>query len=389
MRARSGLVAAVAALLGLGLAGAESSFAQGPAGAPAPAVYVVAVAMREITPQATFTGRIEAIDKVELRARVEGFLEKRLFEEGAEVKEGDLLFLIEKASYEAAVSEAEGSVARDNGSLQLALQEEARQQQLVRSSAASQARLDEAVAKVAQAKGDLLRDNGALARARLNLGYTEIRAPFTGKIGKAAFSPGAFVGPSSGALATIVRQSPVNVSFPVTQRDLLEVQRRITGGDHKAGDVKVRVRLADGSFYEGTGEVNFVDVRMDPGTDTVRIRATLDNPQRFLVDGQLVAVVVESAAPASALVAPQQAVLIDQAGRYVLAVDAGNKAQIRRIVVGEQVDSFYVVTDGLKPGDRIITEGVQKVRPGAVVNPTETPLDPVAKPAAKPAAAKE
>jgi membrane fusion protein (multidrug efflux system) len=340
---------------------------------PAPAVTVVKVEERAITPSVTFTGRIEAVDKVDLRARVEGFLEKRLFQEGQEVKAGDLLFVIEKAPYQAEIETIQATIARAQASLDLAMIEQRRQQQLVRKQAVAQAVLDQVVAKAAEARADLQRQQANLTKAELDLGYTDIKAPIAGRIGRSVYTVGDFVGPSSGTLATIVSQDPMYVTFPVTQRQLLEVRKASAEGRTDPADVAVKVRLADGQLYQEVGRINFVDVQVSQGTDTVEVRASLANPERLLVDGQLVTVVAETAQPRPALLVPQAAVQIDQAGRFVLRVGEGDKVEVQRITVGGEQDGSYVVTDGLKQGERVITEGLQKVRPGMVVSPGEAP----------------
>jgi membrane fusion protein (multidrug efflux system) len=168
------------------------------------------------------------------------------------------------------------------------------------------------------------------------------------------------------------------VTFPVTQRQLLEVRKNANAGNRDPQNIAVKVQLADGSIYDQVGRLNFVDVQVNPGTDTVEVRASLPNSNRLLVDGQLVSVLVETAEPQAALVIPQQAVQVDQAGRFVLKVDAGNKVQVQRITVGGEQDGFYVVTNGLAQGERVITEGLQKVRPGMAVDAAEVPPAPVA-----------
>jgi membrane fusion protein (multidrug efflux system) len=347
------------------LAGAAPVLAQ-PATQP-PAVTVVPVEEREIVPSVTFTGRIEAKDKVDLRARVEGFLEQRLFEEGQEVKAGDLLFVLEKAPYQAQIETVNATIARAQATLDLAQIEQRRQAELVKKQATAQAKLDDATARAGEARADLRRQQANLTQAKLDLSYTDVKAPLTGRIGRASFSVGDFVGPASGTLATIVSQDPMYVTFPVTQRQLLQVRKT----DTDPRNVTVKARLADGSLYDQVGRINFVDVQVDPGTDTVQVRATLPNPKRLLVDGQLVTAIVETARPEMALVVPQAAVQIDQAGRFVLLVPKDNKVQVQRITIGDERDGVYVVKSGLQAGDRVLTEGLQKVRPGMAVDPAE------------------
>jgi membrane fusion protein, multidrug efflux system len=353
-----------------------SGFAQ-QAPAAAPAVTVVKVEQRDITPSTSFTGRIEAMDKVELRARVDGFLEKRLFTEGQDVKEGDLLFVIEKAPYQADIENVDAAIARSQATLDQAEIEQRRQAELVKRQATAQAILDDKVARSAEARADLRKQQAAMTSAELNLGYTDVKAPIAGRIGRSSFSVGNFVGPQSGTLATIVSQDPMYVTFPVTQRQLLAVRKEGEAGGQDPKKMAVNVQLADGSRYGEVGHLNFVDVQVNQGTDTVQVRATLPNPKGVLVDGQLVTVVVETAGPQAALVIPQQAVQIDQAGRFVLKVDGENKVQVQRITVGAEREGYYVVTNGLTDGERVITEGLQKVRPGMVVDAAEAPAAPV------------
>jgi membrane fusion protein (multidrug efflux system) len=336
-----------------------------------PAVTVAKVARMEITPTSSFTGRIEAVDKVDLRARVEGFIEKRLFEEGADVKEGDLLFTLDKAPYLAEIDQINATIARAEASLRVADLSAQRQTTLVKKEVAAVAVLDEALAKQGEAKADVQRQKAALEKAQLDLGYTDIRAPIAGRIGRSTYTIGDLVGPSSGTLATIVSQDPIYVTFPVSQRELLDVRRQAEASGTDARSVRVKVRLADGSVYDQVGAIDFVDVQVSATTDTVAIRAELPNPKRLLIDGQLVTALVEAAKPESALMIPAAALQIDQTGRFALAVDAENKVAVRRIEIGRGYEGNIEVTKGLQEGERVITMGAQKVRPQQVVEPTE------------------
>lgn len=337
---------------------------------PTPVVTVVKAVSEDIRPSLSFSGRVEAKDKVALRARVDGFLEKRLFTEGADVHKGDLLFTIEKGMYQAAVDEIKGTIEKAQASLELADINVRRQRTLVARQAASQAQLDDAIAKQGRARGDLAQQKAALEKADLNLSYTDIRAPISGRIGRSAFSVGNFVGPASGTLATIVTQDPIYVTFPVSQREILAI-RKAEGLDRSTRQAIIHVRLADGSQYPEPGKLDFVDVTVNPGTDTVLVRAALPNPKRILTDGQLVTVLAESGKAEPVVVIPQAATQVDQVGTYVLAVDQSNKVQIRRIETGAQRGAMVVVTKGLAAGERVIVEGIQKVRPGQVVQATE------------------
>jgi membrane fusion protein (multidrug efflux system) len=366
----------IAILCASALALADCGDSKPPAQAqgPAPAVTVVKIATEEVRPISTFTGRIEAKDKIDLRARVDGFLEKRLFTEGADVKEGDLLFVIEQGMYKAAVEEAKGGLARAEAALKLADLEVQRQQELVTRNVAAQAKLDEVTAKQGEARGDVLGQKAALERAQLQLGYTEIRAPLSGRIGRASMSVGNYVSAqSTTALATIVSQDPIYVSFPITQREILAVRKSRPDGTTGGGAAWViYVQLADGSRYAQPGTIDFLDVTVNQGTDTVQVRAVFPNPNRILVDGQLVTVLVEGSTGESLLLVPQQALQLDQAGSYVLVVDKDSKIQVRRIERGEDRGGRTIVRKGLEPGESVVIEGIQRVRPGQVVQPTET-----------------
>ncbi|KQV20808.1 hypothetical protein ASC97_28655 [Rhizobium sp. Root1203] len=344
-----------------------------PAVAP-PSVTVVAVVEKDIRPSISFTGRVEAIDKVDLRARVDGFLEKKLFTEGQDVKAGDLLFVMEKGQYEAAVAQAQGNLEAAQALLSLAEVEVKRQTDLVAKSAAPQSQLDLARAKQQQATGQMDQLHAALTQAELNLSYTNIRTPIAGRIGRSLYSVGNFIGPSSNALATVVSQDPIYVTFSVSQREILAVREKL-GNSGKLGDqvnsAVVLVQLADGTQYPQPGKIDFVDVTVNQGTDSVPVRATFPNPQRILIDGQLVNVVVQGAAPEAALVVPQSAIQIDQGGSFALVVNKENKIEVRYIQPGRMEGADATVTKGLAAGDLVVTEGIQKVRPGQVVAPVE------------------
>jgi membrane fusion protein (multidrug efflux system) len=368
-RFSSPCLCALAALTLLGCS--ENTSAPLPQSSTPTAVTVVRVTAEEVRPSATFTGRIEAKDKVDLRARVDGFLEKRLFTEGADVNEGQPLFVIEKGLYQAAVNQAAAGVEQAQATLNLAGIEVDRQSELVKRNVGTQARLDEVTGKQGEARGALLAQKAALEKAQLQLGYTDIAAPISGRIGRSNISAGNFVSGASGTLATIVRQDPIYVNFPVTQREILEV-RKAQGGDGKPSEYMIFLRLADGSRYAHPGRLDFVDVTVSQGTDTVLVRAEFPNPDRFLVDGQLVAVIVELGRGESALHVPQQALQADQSGAYVLVVDKDGKVEVRRVETGPAGDGINIaIRKGLEEGERVITEGVQKVRPGQHVEASE------------------
>ena len=374
--------APVATLLLLLLAAATPAWAQfGPQGPPA--VGVVEVARQPVRETTEFVGRVEAQDRVELRARVIGFLQERLFQEGQEVKAGDVLFRLERAPFEAEVARAQAQVASAEAELTNANIGLARARELVRSAAGTQVRVDDATAAQRSAQATLLGAQAQLRVAQINLGYTEISAPFGGKIGRSTFSVGAVVGPSTEALGTIVSQDPMRVSFPVSLRTGTELRERFAGrGGAEA--VRIRIRLVTGATYPQVGRVEFVDPQVDRATDTVLVRALIPNPiavttdaagrpqqaqERPLIDGMFVNVFVEGAEPVQAVVIPRSAVLQDQGGNYVFVLDQENKAQRRGVGLGRSIADQVVVERGLETGERVVVEGVQRVRAGQPVQP--------------------
>ncbi len=374
-RSTAGRPAAVPLILGLAgfllSACGQGEEKQAAVQAPPPAVGVTAVVEKDVSSAFNFTGRVEAIDTVELRARVEGFLEKRLFTEGTEVKKGDLLFQIEQGPYQAQVDEIKANIAKAQAALDFAQIQEKRYADLVKRQAVPQQRLDEVNNQLAQSKADLMNQQAALEQANLNLSYTQVTAPISGKIGRSNYSVGNLVQPSSGTLATIVSQDPIYATFPVSARQLLEVQKTATERQAEGGRFDFRLRLPDGTMYAETGKVNFVGVQVDPSTDSVMVRATFPNPKRTLIDGMLVGIVVETAKPTPSLVIPQAAILVDQVGPYVLIVDDQGKVEQRRIELGQGGGTTTTVTKGLKAGEKVIVDGIQKVRPGMTVQASD------------------
>jgi membrane fusion protein (multidrug efflux system) len=351
------------------LAACTSMPAAAQQGAPPPAVLVQPAALKPIAAQAEFIGRAAAVDKVELHARVKGFLGPRKFSDGDEVKQDQILFTIEPEPYQAAVDQKiaqrdAAQAALNNAELQLK-----RAAELLRTNTGTQVTYDQRLSEQLQAKAQLEDANAQLRDARIQLSYTEIKSPIDGRIGRASVSPGNIVGPDSGVLATVVKENPIRVLFPVTQRELLEARR-----DNSAGDPpSIRVRLADGSFFKEKGKLDFIDVTVDPKTDGQIVRATFDNKEGTLTDGQTVRVVLEDSKVPSMIAIPQAAIAIDQAGSYVYVVDDKNVAEQRRIKTGVSRDGLTAVTEGLKAGEKVIIQGQQRVRPGMVVTPSVAP----------------
>jgi membrane fusion protein (multidrug efflux system) len=334
---------------------------------PPPAVTVTPVASREVTDTGDFIGRVVAINKVEIVARVAGFIEERYFTEGQEVKTGDLLFRIEQALYKAAVEQQDAAVAKAKATEANAALQLERGKELVRGQNIPQSTVDQRAADEGSAKADVMVAQAALDQAKINFAYTEIHSPIDGRIGLANLTVGNLVGPSSGSLATIVSHDPIYVIFQAPERDVLEYKRRMAAEKDNDAHLTVRIRLPDGSIYPLPGLTNFLDIQVSSTTDTVAVRAQFANPNGILVPGGFVSVVVERGAPKSALLVPQSAIQLDQAGHYVLVVDDAKKVEQRRVTTGADQGADIVVATGLKQGELVIVEGIQKVRPGQVV----------------------
>jgi membrane fusion protein (multidrug efflux system) len=362
-------------LFGILLAACEqdqAATAQGGA-TPPPAVTVAPAETRPVTEAQEFVGRVQAVDKVDLQARVTGFLDKRLFEEGQEVKQDDLLYVIERAPYRAAVDERQADLASAKANRVDTAVQLKRGEELLKNNNIPAAEVDQRRAQDQMAAAQVMQAEAALQAAQINLGYTDIQAPIDGKIGRTSRTTGNIVGPDSGVLATIVSQDPMYVTFPVSTTVILSAQQAADGALPDPSQFVVRLRLPDGTEYPQPGRIDFLSNQVDQGTDTLAVRAVVPNPKRLLVDGQFVTVTVEGAEPAEALVVPQAAVQIDQAGSYVLVVGEGDKVEQRRVTTGANQGRDVVVRDGLKPGETIIVDGVTKVRPGMVVDAQQAP----------------
>jgi membrane fusion protein, multidrug efflux system len=340
-----------------------------------PSVGTVYAERAPISQTADFVGRVQAIDRVEIRARVTGFLDAVLFKEGDLVKKGDALYRIEQGQYQAAVDQAQGALERSKAAKTLAEIELQRATTLLAQKSIAAQVVDQDRAADVRAQGQILSDQGNLDLAKINLGYTDIVAPITGKISKTNITAGNVVGPDSGPLTLIVSQDPMYVTFPVSQREFMQFEQSKQRGD--IGDIKVRLRFANGTTYNQVGSINFVDVSVERSTDTVLVRATLANPTGLLIDGQLVTVTVETGTPEERVLVPQAALIADQEGVYVFAVEDG-KAVVKRIKTSGELGPNVIVTDGLKGGEQIIVQGLQSVRPGQPVqaSPMQSPLSP-------------
>jgi membrane fusion protein, multidrug efflux system len=360
-----------AAVLISGFAG--SAFAQQPAPAAVPVGTVVAQ-RKPIAKTVDFVGRIQAIDRVEVHARITGYLEDVLFKEGEVVKEGQPLYRIEKDLFQAAVGQAEGALAASKSKKLLTAIQYERAEQLTRTSAGTVTARDQALTADRAADAQIMIDQANLDTAKINLSYTAILSPIAGKISRTAITKGNVVTPQSGTLTTIVSQDPMYVLFPVSQRQLMLAQQ--AGQLETVAGIKVRLRFPDGTTYEQLGQIDFVDVTVDRATDTVQVRAVFPNPKSVLIDGQLVTVNLESGQPEEAVVVPQAALITDQQGVYVFIVDNG-KVAIRRVKTGGANGQDIIISGGLSGGEQVIVEGLQTIRAGIAVQ--ASPVTPALK----------
>lgn len=376
-RRTTGLVGLLSAAL-LAWAYANPVLAQTPPGGP-PAVGVVEAARRPVTQSNEFIGRIQAIHRVEVVARVTAYLNERLFDEGTEVKAGQPLYRLERGPFEAELEAKRAVIAQAEAELLNARLALDRARELRSSGAGTQVALDNATAQEASAAAQLLAARADVRYAEINLGYTEIIAPIDGRIGRTAITVGNTVGPTSGVLTAIVSQDPIYVAFPVPMRTTLELRNRYADkGGFEA--VAIRLRLPDGRMYEHAGRLTFVDIDVGLDTDTIMLRGTMPNPVlpqdegggvrlRELINNEFVTVVLEAVEPVQALTIPRESVLSDQRGDFVYVVGADNKAQRRGVRLGDSISGMAVVSEGLREGERVVLEGVQRVQPNMEVSP--------------------
>ncbi|WP_159718210.1 efflux RND transporter periplasmic adaptor subunit, partial [Geminicoccus flavidas] len=338
-----------------------------------------------VTTSHGFIGRVEAVDRVDLVARVDAFLVEQLFEEGAEVQKGDPLYRLERGPYEAVLAAQEAAVAQAEAEQANARAELSRARELLSSTAGTQARVDQALAAERTATAKVLAAQAQVRQAQINLGYTEINAPITGRIGRSQITPGNVVGPGSGVLATIVSQEPMHVAFPVPMRTALELRTRYADqGGFEA--VVIRLRLPDGRTFGPAGRLDFVDIEVARGTDTITLRGTIPNPilapgegggagLRELTEGEFVTVMLEAAQPVEQLTVPREAVLSDQRGDFVYVIAAENRAERRPVRLGQSTAGSVVILEGLQAGEQVVLEGIQRVQPGMQVVPGPAGFD--------------
>lgn len=347
-------------------------FAQQASPEAPPNVSVVIADKRPVTQSVGFVGRIEAVERVDVRARVTGFLDEVLFKDGEQVKAGAPLYRLEKGPFEAALDQGKAAVLRAEAQLDNATVQRKRAEELLKTNATSVAVRDDRVAAEKTAQGELAAAQASLKSAQINLDYTDITSPIDGRIGRTVATRGNVVGPEAGVLTTIVSSDPMYVVFPVSQREFLRLSEK--GKDSQAEKFRIVARFSNGTVYPQPGRIDFIDVKVDRATDTVVVRAVLPNPDGVLVDGQLVQVDVEGDRPTEQVLVPQVALIADQEGVYVFVVEDG-KLAIRRLKLGQVVGGSSIVNEGLRGGEMVVVGGAQSLRPGTAVTAV-----PVAKP---------
>ncbi len=375
------LIASVAVIIGLGAYYGYQSMQTVQRGQmPVQAVSVMKVETTPVFPESSFVAKIESKDKVGLRARVQGFLQQRLFKEGDIVKENQPLFIIEPVNFEAGLREAQANVAKAEAQVKNAKAQFERTKTLFKTKDVSEAKLDESEAAYNSAEATLGQAKAKLDLAQKDLEYTTIVSPMDGKIGESTYSVGELIGPSSNILAQVVRINPIDAVFSVSENELLKLQKNF----EKTPEIAVDFIRSDGSKYEKTGKIDFVDVTIDEAMNTLKIKASFPNEEGELISGQYGRIILKSLEPRQEIVIPQRAVQQDMTGTYVYIVDGDNKVQRREVTRGDELEGFNVIIDdGLHVGDTVVTEGFQKIAPMMTVNPVVETNASAEKPAQK------
>lgn len=342
-----------------------------PAAPPAP-VSVVTVHGEDLPIVNNLPGRIAPTRIAEVRPRVSGIVEKRVFEQGSRVEAGDVLYQIDDAQFEVQVESAKATLARAKAVQQQARQEADRQEKLRERKIASIQQYETAVAQLAQADADVAAAEANLKAAELNLQYTQVKAPISGRIGRAQITEGALVTANDPqSLATIQQLDPVYADFTQSANELLQLRKAMdasSGGDPWAREAEVKLLLDDGTPYPQTGKLLFSEASVDSDTGQITLRAEFPNPDGYLLPGMYVRILIQQGVDHDAITVPQQAVQRDRTGKATVYVVNGDSiAEPREVKPGRVVDNRWVIEDGLKEGERIVVEGFQKLQPGAKV----------------------
>ena len=357
------------------LSGCDSNKEKQPSQPTIQSVTVTAVRNINVAETVERVAQTQATEDIELMARVEGFLIERKFIEGSNVNKGDLLFVIEKAAYEAEVQRITAELEKSKAEHIKEKLNLVRVRSLRKEQASSQAELENAIATEKMIAAEIAVHQAELSRAKLDLGYTEVKAPIDGRIGRSEFSVGDLVNRQSEPLTTIVALDPIYVYWEVSEHIPLDYRKRFPIKNGKFSiKVTTGIRFSDGSTYGHEGRIDFIDNRVDRSTGTQRVRAVFPNPDNILVPGQYVTIVIQIGESRERLAVPQSAVQADRSGYYVLVVNENNVVSIKRTEMGDRKGVFWVVEEGLTEGESVIYQGIQKVRPGSTVKPVRKDL---------------
>jgi RND family efflux transporter MFP subunit len=369
------LIAAAAISLSLSLSACgptETASAAANAAPPAPQVSVAKVLTKEITEYDEFTGRFEAVERVEIRPRVSGYISSVNFVQGHEVKKGDVLFVIDPRPYQADYKKAKADLARARTQLTLAKSERERAVKLLEVHAISREEFDSRASGTEQAEANVAAAEAAVDMAALNLTFTEVRSPISGLVSRAAITTGNLVASGQTLLTTVVSMSPIYVEFEGDEQAYLKYNEMARKGERESSRTAanaVYVGLADENGYPHEGKMVFLDNELHPETGTIRARAELDNSDRRYTPGMFARIKLAGTGKYSALLINDSAVGTDQSVKFVLVVNAKNQAEYRQVKLGPLVDGLRVVREGLKPGETIVVNGLQRVQPGSPINP--------------------
>jgi membrane fusion protein (multidrug efflux system) len=368
---RTGFAILVAALAAT-LAGCAQDQAGGPKRPPTEVGFIT-VQPQPLVLQSELAGRTTPYLVSDVRPQVSGIIKYRRFEEGSRVKAGEVLYEIDPAPYEAAAAEAKAGLANAKASVDATRLKSQRYGELLAIEGVSQQEADDAQMSYQQALASVAQMQASLASAQINLDYTKVRAPISGRIGKSTVTPGALVTANQEtSLATIRTLDPIYVDMTQSSAELLKLRRLIGEAGMKSGQAKVRLRLEDGSQYKQAGTIKFQEVAVDESTGSVTLRAEFPNPEGVLLPGMYVRAVLDQAVATSAILAPQQGVTRDAKGNATaLVVTADNKVEQRTLAAERAIGDRWLISNGLAEGDRLIVEGTSKVRVGDTVNPVD------------------
>jgi multidrug efflux system membrane fusion protein len=375
IRRRTRIAMALLGILAAAVLAACSSEAAPSAAMPAPQVSVASVLSEPVQRWDEFTGRVSAVDSVELRPRVSGYVHRVAFAEGQDVRKGDLLFVIDPRPYRAALDQALAQLERARSEASLATAQGARAANLIAVQAISREDFEARTAASRQGNAGVRAAEAAVAAARLDLQFTEVRSPIAGRAGRVLVTAGNLAQADATLLTTVVSQDPVYVDFEADERAWLRYGQQADAGERAVVRNPVQVGLASEDGYPHAGAVDSVDNQVDPGTGTIRARAIVANPDRVLMPGLFARVRLAGSGTAQALLVDDKAVITDQDRKYVYVLGDGNTAQRRDVTLGSLANGLRVVETGLKPGDRVIVNGLQKVfMPGMPVAPKQVAM---------------